>query len=123
RLRGELMFEAGLERPGTMAAVLGLDDDAIVEVCGRVQGGVCVPANFNAAGQVVLSGDEEGGRAGMELAREAGAKKVVELNVSGAFHSPLMAPAAEGLRARLAAIDFRDPAYPVISNVTAEAIT
>jgi [acyl-carrier-protein] S-malonyltransferase len=123
RLRGELMFEAGVERPGTMAAVLGLDDDAMVEVCARVDSGVCVPANFNAAGQLVISGDIEGVRSGMELAREAGAKKVVELNVSGAFHSPLMAPAAHGLRARLETIAFRDPAYPVISNVTAEPVT
>src|SRR5690606_5244571 len=110
RLRGELMFQAGMERHGTMAAVLGLDDDAIVEVCARVDSGICVPANFNAAGQVVISGDGAGVRSGMELAREAGAKKVVELNVSGAFHSPLMAPAADGLRERLEATEFRDPA-------------
>lgn len=122
RLRGELMYEAGLRRPGTMAAVLGLSDDAVSEVCAAVEAGVCVPANFNAEAQVVVSGDVEGVREAMERAKEAGAKKVVELNVSGAFHSPLMEPAAEGLRAHLANVAFRDPAWPVVSNVTAAPV-
>lgn len=122
RLRGELMYEAGLRRPGTMAAVLGLSDEAVSEVCAGVEGGVCVPANFNAEAQVVVSGDVEGVREAMERAKEAGAKKVVELNVSGAFHSPLMEPAAEGLRAHLATVEFRDPAWPVVSNVTAAPV-
>lgn len=123
RLRGELMFAAGQARPGTMAAVLGLADDAIEEVCGRVEAGACVPANFNSSGQVVVSGDVSGVEQAMVLLKEAGAKRVVQLNVSGAFHSPLMGPAAEGLKAKLDAIDFRDPAYPVVSNVTAEPVT
>lgn len=123
RLRGELMYEAGLERPGAMAAVLGLGEGEMEAVCARVDAGVCVPANFNAEGQIVISGDEAGVRQCMRLASEAGAKKVVSLNVSGAFHSPLMAPAASGLRSRLEEIAFRDPAYPVISNVTAEPVT
>lgn len=122
RLRGELMFQAGLTRPGTMAAVLGLDDHTVEDVCTRVESGVCVAANFNAQGQVVISGDMHAVERGMELAREAGAKKVVELNVSGAFHSPLMEPAAEGLRAHLADIAFRDPDFPVFSNATAEPV-
>jgi len=123
RRRGELMFEAGEQRPGAMAAVLGLDDAAIVDVCERVTNGVCVPANFNSAGQVVISGDVSGIDEGMALAKDAGAKKVVALKVSGAFHSPLMEPAADGLAAHLDAITFRDPAFPVISNATAEPIT
>lgn len=123
RLRGDLMFAAGQERAGSMAAVLGLDDAAIEEVCSRVTDGVCVPANFNSAGQVVISGDAPGIAQAMELAGEAGAKKVVPLKVSGAFHSPLMEPAAEGLREHLERIDFRDPVFPVISNATAEPIT
>ena len=123
RARGELMHAAGLERPGTMAAFLGLDDAAVEEVCGRVEEGTCVPANFNSEGQVVVSGDVAGVQRAMELAREAGAKRVVELNVSGAFHSPLMAPAARGLEERLDAVELRDPAHPVISNVTAEPVT
>lgn len=122
RLRGELMFAAGEERPGTMAAVLGLDDDAVQEVCDAVTSGVCVPANFNSPGQVVVSGDRAGVAEGMERAKELGARRVVELNVSGAFHSPLMEPAEEGFRKELKAIEFSDPAYPVVSNVTAEPV-
>jgi [acyl-carrier-protein] S-malonyltransferase len=119
RLRGDLMYQAGLERPGTMAAVLGLDDTTLEAVCARVDAGICVPANFNSSGQIVVSGDLAGVEQGMALAGEAGAKRVVRLNVSGAFHSPLMAPAARALRERLETTTFADPAYPVISNVTA----
>jgi len=123
RLRGELMFEAGQARPGTMAAILGLSDEQIEEVCARVDAGVCQPANFNSEGQVVISGDLAGVEQGGRLATEAGAKKVVPLSVSGAFHSELMRPAAEGLAAHLAAVPFRDPDYPVVSNVTALPVT
>ena len=123
RLRGELMFAAGKERPGTMAALLGLGDAETEAVCARVEAGTCQPANFNAEGQVVISGDLAGVEEGMALAKEAGSKKVVPLKVSGAFHSSLMEPAAAGLRAHMDGIDFRDPSYPVISNVTAEAVT
>ncbi len=123
RLRGELMSRSGRERPGTMAAVLGLDDGAVREACAAVTGGVCVPANFNADGQVVISGDVAGVEEGMRRAKEAGAKRVLPLNVSGAFHSPLMEPAAEGLREKLETLDFADPRIPVVSNVTAEPVT
>ncbi len=123
RLRGELMFETGLTRPGAMAAILGLGDHVVEDVCTRVEAGVCVPANFNTAGQVVVSGDVAGVEQAMELARDAGAKRVVRLQVSGAFHSPLMEPVAEGLRAHLEGITFHDPDYPVVSNATATAVT
>ena len=123
RLRGELMFDAGQARPGTMAAVLGLDDDALEHVCASVDAGICVPANFNSAGQVVISGDIAGVEQGMERAKEAGAKRVLQLNVSGAFHSPLMEPAAAGLRAKLESIEFSDPTCPVVSNVTAQPVS
>ena len=106
-----------------MAAVLGLSDDEAEEVCRRVEDGTCVPANFNSSGQVVISGDRAGVEQAMELARSAGAKRVVPLNVSGAFHSPLMEPAARGLEEHLAGVAFRDPAFPVVSNVTAEPVT
>jgi [acyl-carrier-protein] S-malonyltransferase len=122
RLRGELMYEAGLARPGTMAAVLGLSDQVVEDVCARVDAGVCQPANFNSEGQVVISGDVAGVEQGSALASEAGAKRVVPLSVSGAFHSELMAPAAEGLAEHLAGVDFRDPAYPVVSNVSARPV-
>jgi [acyl-carrier-protein] S-malonyltransferase len=122
RLRGELMFEAGRQRPGAMAAVLGLPDDAVRAACAAVTAGLCVPANFNSEGQVVISGDEAGVAEGMERARAAGARKVKALKVSGAFHSPLMAPAQPGLRAHLEGVAFSDPAFPVVSNVNAEPI-
>lgn len=124
RLRGELMFASGEERPGTMAAVLGLDDEKVEEVCREVAaaGKICVPANFNAPGQVVISGEVEGVKEAMALAKEAGAKRVMPLTVSGAFHSPLMAPAKAGLRERLEEIKFSDPEFPVVSNVTAELV-
>lgn len=122
RLRGELMYRAGLERPGTMAAVLGLGDEEIRAACAAVSAGVCVPANFNSDGQVVISGDPAGVAEGMERAKAAGAKRALPLNVSGAFHSPLMEPAQAELRAHLDGIRFADPAFPVVSNVTAEPV-
>lgn len=123
RLRGELMWQAGQARPGTMAAVLGLDDEALEAACARVDAGVCVPANFNSAGQVVVSGDLAGVEQGSAFFTQAGAKRVLPLSVSGAFHSPLMEPAAQGLREMLEGLEFRDPAYPVFSNVTAAPVT
>jgi [acyl-carrier-protein] S-malonyltransferase len=123
RLRGEMMYEAGQLRPGAMAAVLGLDDTTVRHVCARVSRGICVPANFNSPGQIVISGDVAGVDEGMGLASEAGARRTIPLTVSGAFHSPLMEPAAEGLRAKLGAIDFGDPDFGVVSNVTAEPVT
>lgn len=125
RLRGELMFAAGERRPGTMAAILGLENEAVEAVCRAVEGGgkVCVPANFNSNGQVVISGEAAGVEEAMARAKEAGARKAVPLTVSGAFHSPLMAYAVEGLREKLSQINFSDPRYPVISNVTAEPVT
>jgi [acyl-carrier-protein] S-malonyltransferase len=123
RLRGELMLQAGLERPGTMAAILGLGDAEVEAVCARVDAGTCQPANFNSEGQVVISGDVAGVEQGMTLAKEAGAKRCMPLKVSGAFHSALMQPASAALAGALAAVDFRDPVYPVFSNVTAAPIT
>lgn len=125
RLRGELMFSTGQEVAGAMAAILGLDGEAIEEVCRGVRegGNVCVPANFNSAAQVVVSGDVAGVLEAMDRASGIGARRVVRLNVSGAFHSPLMEPAQEGLREKLRGINFSDPAFPVVSNVTAEPVT
>ena len=123
RLRGELMFAAGQKRSGIMAAILGLSDEEVEAVCTEVDAGTCVPANFNASGQVVVSGDIAGVEQGMERATDAGARRVVRLNVSGAFHSPLMEPAVDGLRDKLQSIEFQDPAYPVFSNVTARPVT
>lgn len=125
RLRGELMYATGIARPGAMAAVIGLDDGAVVSVCEQAteEAGVCVPANFNSAGQVVISGDIAGVERAMELAREGGAKRVVRLSVSGAFHSPLMAPAAVEFEDWLGGLSFHDPTFPIISNVSAKPVS
>jgi [acyl-carrier-protein] S-malonyltransferase len=125
RLRGELMYDAGVERPGSMAAVIGLDDEAVVSVCGQAEkeAGVCVPANFNAPGQVVISGDLAGVERAMELAAELGAKRVVRLSVSGAFHSPLMEPAAVEFEPWIEQQSFHDPTFPIIANVTAKPVS
>jgi len=123
RLRGQLMYAAGQVRPGAMAAILGLDDPTVEDVCTRVESGLCVPANFNAEGQVVVSGDLRAVEDATVLAKATGAKRAIRLNVSGAFHSPLMDPAAEGLREHLAGLDFRDPEFPVVCNATATPIT
>jgi [acyl-carrier-protein] S-malonyltransferase len=123
-LRGTLMFEAGRQQPGTMAAMLGVDREAAGRICRAAERlGVVVPANFNAPGQVVISGErpavEEAARIGPEL----GAKRVVMLEVSGAFHSPLMEPAARGLAVALDETAFCEPRCPVIANVSAAALS
>jgi len=125
RRRGELMLDAGRARPGTMAAVMGIATDRVLALCDEATGadGVAVAANLNAPDQTVISGDPGAVERAGRLLREAGAKRVLPLNVSGAFHSPLMAPAEEGLVAELARVAFRDPAFPVVANVTAEPVT
>ena len=119
-LRGRLMFASGVETPGKMAAVIGLAAER-VEVCctEAAQGEVLELANLNSAEQLVISGAVAAVERAMDLCTEAGAKKVVGLNVSGAFHSELMAPAAAELGAALEATDFASAAAPVIPNVTA----
>jgi [acyl-carrier-protein] S-malonyltransferase len=124
RRRGELMLETGRQRPGTMAAVLGLATAEVQAACDEASGpdGLAVPANLNAPDQTVISGDLAGvGRAG-EGCKARGAKRVIPLNVSGAFHSPLMAPAVDGLREALAGATFADPGFPVIANASGEAV-
>ncbi len=125
RRRGELMLEAGQQRSGTMAAVIGLDADVVEAVCQSESGGghVVVAANFNAPDQTVISGDPDAIERAAEQLRAAGAKRVLPLKVSGAFHSPLMMPAQIGLRNELDEIDLRDPAFPVIANVTGDTVT
>jgi len=123
RLRGELMQRCGVEQPGTMAAVIGLDEKTIGEVCCKAwETGIVQAANFNSPGQVVISGSVTGVREAMKLAKERGAKLVKELNVSGAFHSPLMQSAQEGLQAVIEKTSFRDASIPVYANVTAKPV-
>lgn len=122
RRRGELMAASP---PGSMAAVIGLDRKAIDRICETVrhQDGVVVPANYNSPMQVVVSGELAAVERVAALAKKAGARMVKRLEVSGAFHSPLMEDAEAGLRAELDRVTLRDPEFPVVSNVTAKPVT
>jgi [acyl-carrier-protein] S-malonyltransferase len=116
--RGDAMHEAGQTSPGAMSAVLGLDDDLVEVACRRADDSVWV-ANFNAPGQVVIAGTPSGIEKATQHAKELGAKKVMPLPVSGAFHTPLMNPARDRLRVALAAAKPRDADVPIVSNVDA----
>ncbi|MFP4416351.1 MAG: ACP S-malonyltransferase [Chitinivibrionales bacterium] len=118
--RGKLMAEAGKKAPGTMAAVVGLDRDKVAEVLRGVDG-IVVPANENSPDQTVISGEIEAVKAAGEVLQQAGAKRIIALSVSGAFHSPLMQEAADEFSAVLAGVTFADARCPVITNVTADA--
>ena len=133
--RAQAMQAACEANPGTMAAVLGLPDEKVVEICeqissneapsleGRAGGGVVVAANFNCPGQVVISGEIEAVDAACVALKEAGARRALKLPVGGAFHSPLMQPAAEDLKAAILKTDFHKPFCPIYQNVTAKAET
>lgn len=103
----------------TMAAVLGLPDDVVEEVCDSISGCVVVPANYNCPGQIVISGDIAGVDKACELLKEKGAKRAIRLSVGGAFHSPLMRPAAEELQAAIDETVFNHPVCPIYQNVNA----
>lgn len=118
KIRGELMQQAGIEQSGTMAAIIGLEPDVIEDVCKNVSG-IVQPANFNSPGQVAISGEVKAVHDAMDKLKEAGAKKVVELVVSGAFHSPLMESAQQGLSEALNKVEIKDASIPVYANVTA----
>lgn len=121
RKRGEAMLSAGKKYPGTMAAVIGMNNEDLISICETASGnGIVQCANFNSPGQIVISGSIEGVKKAMELAKENGAKLVKELVVSGAFHSPLMEPAKELLKESLDKTEFRVPNCPVYTNVSAE---
>lgn len=125
RRRGELMFAAGQERPGTMAAIMGLDADAVRRVCAEVaaDAGVVVLANHNSSNQVAISGEIAAVDAACEALKAAGAKRALRLNVSGAFHSPLLSGAADSFADHLAGVAIADPAAPLVANVTAAPST
>jgi [acyl-carrier-protein] S-malonyltransferase len=125
RRRGELMARAGERRPGSMAAVIGVNDDVVESVCNDVsaEDEVASAANFNSPGQVVISGDRAAVDRAMDALRNYGAKRVLPLPVSGAFHSPLMDYARDGLREALDSLEIRRPSCPVYLNVTAAPTT
>lgn len=120
--RAQAMQAACEANPGTMAAVLGLPDEKVVEICESVSG-VVVAANFNCPGQIVISGEIEAVDAACVALKEAGARRALKLPVGGAFHSPLMQPAAEDLKAAILKTDFHKPFCPIYQNVTAKAET
>jgi [acyl-carrier-protein] S-malonyltransferase len=125
RKRGDLMFAAGQAIPGTMAAVLGLGSEAVIEVCAKVtaETGVVVLANHNSDGQIAISGEIAAVEAAGVALKEAGARRVIPLNVSGAFHSPLLEGAAAEFQQYLDTIEIRTPDVPLVANVTATAVS
>jgi [acyl-carrier-protein] S-malonyltransferase len=124
RTRGQLMRAAGSRRPGAMAAVLGLASDAVVRACreSSTAAETVVAANLNTADQTVISGDPPAVARAGDACMQAGARRVQPLKVSGAFHSPLMTPAAEKFRGVLEDARFRDPRFPVVANATAQPV-
>tara|TARA_B100000029_G_scaffold6269_2_gene6777 strand:+ start:4079 stop:4999 length:921 start_codon:yes stop_codon:yes gene_type:complete len=124
KVRAENMARAGEVQQGTMAAIVGLDDETVTNLCENYSGdGVVVAANFNSPGQVVISGSPDAVHAVSESAKESGARMAVELNVSGAFHSPLMTPAREALAEMLNSLEISDVLFPVFTNVDAKPVT
>ncbi|MEE8436761.1 MAG: ACP S-malonyltransferase [Candidatus Neomarinimicrobiota bacterium] len=123
KVRAEEMQKTGTAKRGTMAAIIGLEDDKVRDLCSAFKKGIVVAANFNAPGQVVISGEKTAVSEVMISAREAGAGKVIELKVSGAFHSPLMSPAREILAEKLNSIEIKDTYIPVFANVTAQPVS
>lgn len=120
-VRGQAMQTAGKVRQGSMAVIIGLEDEAITDLCKSIaKTSQVAPANFNCPGQVVISGEAHAVHLAMETAKDLGAKRVLQLPVSGAFHSVLMKPAVEALSAILDDVPFSDAQIPVISNVTTE---
>jgi [acyl-carrier-protein] S-malonyltransferase len=122
-LRGRFMQEAVPEGVGAMAAIIGLDASTVEDTCREAspdESDACQPANFNGAGQVVIAGHKTAVQRAMQLAKQKGAKMVKALAVSAPFHSALMAPAAERLRAELERVKVTTPAIPIVANVTAE---
>jgi [acyl-carrier-protein] S-malonyltransferase len=125
RRRGELMYQAGTQRPGAMSAVLGLATSEVDAACREASSAdaVAVPANLNAPDQTVISGDPVAVEKAGEACKSRGAKRVLPLKVSGAFHSPLMKPAVPGLQQALEQVTFAEPRVPIFANATAGPVT
>ena len=117
-VRAEEMQKCCEVKPGTMAAIIGLPDSKVEEICGSVEG-LVIPANYNSDGQVVISGEKEAVEKACELLKAAGAKRALPLSVSGAFHSPLMEPARVRLAEAIEKTEVKAPACPIYQNVTA----
>ncbi|MBA7514712.1 Malonyl CoA-acyl carrier protein transacylase [subsurface metagenome] len=120
RERGRLMYEAGLRKPGGMMAVIGFDEAPLAEICGETGTQI---VNFNCPGQLVISGAKENLTKAADLAKAKGAHRVVPLPVSGAFHTPLMQSAVDGMSEIIATLSFQESSVPIIANTTAQPIT
>ncbi len=120
RERGRLMYEAGLKKPGGMVAIIGLDEASLAEVCNETDTRI---ANFNCPGQLVISGAKEDLPKATDLAQAKGASRTIPLAVSGAFHTPLMQLAVDGMSEIIATVNFQDPTIPIIANTTAQPLT
>lgn len=116
--RGQAMREATVERPGAMAAILGLEDKRVEAICAAA--GEVWPVNYNSPGQLVISGENDSVERAMLQAGKAGAKKAIRLSVSGSFHSPMMRSAAGLMKDRLAQVEFHDPSPPFFSSISCE---
>lgn len=124
KFRSENMAEAGKKEKGSMAAIVGLDNDSVQKVCSSYDGtGTVVAANYNSPGQVVISGSPDAIQWAMSASKKAGARMAVELNVSGAFHSPLMSSARENLAEMINSLEISDSTFPVYTNVDAKPVT
>ena len=123
KVRSEAMHDAGLKNPGAMAAVIGLEGNKIQEICSSFSDGIVCVANFNSPSQIVISGDIKAVSSASSAIKDAGALKVVELNVSGAFHSPLMSKAKDALHEHLSNMEINDTSFPVYTNFSSKPVS
>lgn len=124
KIRSQAMQAASEEHPGTMAAIIGLDEQKVAEACSAAASqGIVQPANYNSPGQIAISGEVDAVREAMEQAKQLGARRAIELVVSGAFHSPLMNSAKKRMQEALKTVEVRDTNIPVFVNVSAKALT
>lgn len=124
KIRGEQMQKSGEKNPGTMAAIIGVEQEEVKKICEQAsEAGVVKPANFNSPGQIVISGSHSGVEKAMQIAKDRGARLVKQLEVGGAFHSPLMADALDGLVEALNNVAIREGSIPIYNNVAAQPIT
>ena len=122
--RATLMEQACVAQPGTMAAMMGMSEDQVIELCAKASSaGIVVPANFNSNAQIAVSGSLAGVNEAVRIAKEMGAKRAIVLEVGGAFHSPLMASAQQGMKEFLSTLQINSPRVPVVANVSAAPVS
>ena len=124
KVRAEAMYSSGVETPGSMAAIIGMPEEGLEGLLQEArEAGIIEPANYTSPGQIVISGETDAVLKAIEVARSHGAKRAIRLNVSGAFHSPLMRVAETELAGAVGRTNFKDAAFPVVANVTGKAVT